>query len=44
MSGGYAVFILMTKIPGEQLNYDTFWGKDEEEREAIRRAFKVALK
>lgn len=43
MSGGYVAFILMTKVPGEALNYEKFWAKDQKTREDIRRAFKAAL-
>ena len=42
MIGGYVVFMLMNKVPGQPLDYDTFWEKDEETREEIRQAFKVA--
>lgn len=44
MPGGYVVFILMNKVPGEQLDWDLFWDKEEATREEIRRAFKTALK
>jgi hypothetical protein len=37
------VFILMTKVPGERMDYSMFWSKAVEEREEIRRAFKTAL-
>jgi hypothetical protein len=43
MMGGYTVFMLMNKIPGEPLSYDMFWKKDEKTREEIRVAFKEAL-
>jgi hypothetical protein len=43
MVGGYARFILMTKLPGSHLQWEDFWGKTEAEREEIRQAFKVAL-
>ena len=43
MVGGYARFILMTKLPGSHLRWDDFWEKTEAEREEIRQAFKVAL-
>ncbi|RMZ67476.1 Vacuolar sorting-associated VPS28 [Pyrenophora seminiperda CCB06] len=43
MHEGYTVFMLMNKLPGVTLNEDKFWNKDEETREEIRRAFKVAL-
>ncbi|KAG9205501.1 hypothetical protein G6514_008143 [Epicoccum nigrum] len=41
--GGYARFILMTKLPGSCLQWEDFWGKTEAAREEIRQAFKVAL-
>ena len=43
MVGGYAIFILMTKLPGSHLRWEDFWEKTEAEREEIRQAFKVAL-
>jgi hypothetical protein len=43
MGDGYVVFILMTKVPGERMDYDMFWSKVEGKREEIRRAFKTAL-
>jgi hypothetical protein len=43
MVGGYARFILMTKLPGSRLEWEAFWRKTEAEREEIRQAFKVAL-
>ena len=43
MVGGYARFILMTKLPGSHLRWEDFWEKTEAEREEIRQAFKVAL-
>lgn len=43
MIGGFAAFILMTKVPGERIAYESFWSRDKEEREEIRRAFKEAL-
>lgn len=43
MPKGYTAFILMTKAPGEALDYEMFWEKDEKTRENIRRAFKAAL-
>jgi len=43
MPGGFALIMLMNKLPGESLDYNTFWNKTEETREAIRDAFKVAL-
>lgn len=43
MGYGYVVFILMTKVPGERMDYGMFWSKSEEKREQIRRAFKTAL-
>ncbi|KAF1946771.1 hypothetical protein EJ02DRAFT_418131 [Clathrospora elynae] len=43
MAGGYAVFMLMNKLPEEPLDYDMFWKKEEQTREDIWRAFKVAL-
>ncbi|EDU47626.1 predicted protein [Pyrenophora tritici-repentis Pt-1C-BFP] len=43
MPGGFLKIILMNKLPGESLDYTTFWDKDKKTRKAIRRAFKVAL-
>lgn len=43
MVDGYAVFILMTKVPGEPLTYDKYWKLLESERDEIRAAFKEAL-
>lgn len=43
MVGGYARFMLMTKLPGSRLEWEVFWRKTEAEREEIRQAFKVAL-
>ncbi|KAF2853488.1 hypothetical protein T440DRAFT_444385 [Plenodomus tracheiphilus IPT5] len=44
MPGGYAVFMLMTKVPGEALDWKTFWSLDQDAREEVRCAFKVAMK
>jgi hypothetical protein len=44
MVGGYARFILMTKLPGSRVEWEVFWRKTEAERDEIRQAFKVALK
>jgi hypothetical protein len=43
MPGGYMICILMTKLPGDQLDYDKFWKALIEEREQVRKAFKTAL-
>ncbi|KAF2006571.1 hypothetical protein P154DRAFT_559103 [Amniculicola lignicola CBS 123094] len=43
MVGGYAILMLMTKLPGEPLNYRGFWSMPLEEREAVRITFKEAL-
>lgn len=43
MPGGSLTIMLMNKLPGKPLDYDTFWNKKEETQEAIRCAFKVAL-
>jgi hypothetical protein len=43
MIGGYARFILMTKLPGSRLQWEDFWRKTEAARGEIRQAFKVAL-
>ncbi|KAH9863893.1 hypothetical protein J1614_009825, partial [Plenodomus biglobosus] len=43
MPGGYAVFMLMTKVPGEVLTQQAFWNMEEDMREQIRRAFKMAM-
>lgn len=43
MPGGFLTIMLMNKLPGEPLDYDTFWNKKEEIQEAIWCAFKVAL-
>jgi len=43
MVGGYALYMLMTKIPGRRVDHEMFWGKSEAERETIRRSFKEAL-
>ncbi|KAI8933624.1 hypothetical protein NX059_009349 [Plenodomus lindquistii] len=43
MPKGYTIFILMTKVPGEQLDHNKFWAKDKESRNEIRRAFKDAI-
>jgi len=43
MVGGYSMFILMTKLPGERIEYDMFWSKALEEREKTRAAFKTAM-
>ncbi|KAI8933625.1 hypothetical protein NX059_009350 [Plenodomus lindquistii] len=43
MPGGYAVFMLMTKLPGEALSKETFWNMDEETREDVRHSFKDAM-
>jgi hypothetical protein len=42
MAGGYAVFILMTKVPGEPISYDSYKAKSREQRDEIREAFKTA--
>ncbi|KAF2681114.1 hypothetical protein K458DRAFT_256979, partial [Lentithecium fluviatile CBS 122367] len=42
MTGGYVAFILMTKVPGEQLAND-YWNRALEERDKILAAFKDAL-
>lgn len=39
--GGYIVYILMELLPGESLEY--FWYFPREERDEIRKAFRVAL-
>jgi len=41
--GGYVVCIAMTRIPAESLDYGKYRAYTLEEREEIRRAFKVAL-
>lgn len=43
MLGGYAIYTLMTKVPGSTLSYDSFCKKSRFERDEIRRAFKDAL-
>jgi hypothetical protein len=43
MPGGYMICVLMTKLPGEQLDYYKFWKAPIEEREEDRKAFKTAL-
>ena len=43
MNGGFAIFILMTKVPGEAITYETMREKTVEERDDIRAAFKTAL-
>jgi len=43
MVGGFAIFLLMTKVPGECIEYNMFWSKTEEQREEIRHAFKKAV-
>jgi hypothetical protein len=39
----YMICILMTKLPGEKLDYYKFWKAPIEEREEVRKAFKTAL-
>jgi hypothetical protein len=41
--GGYMIWILMTKLPGERITYSTFCGKSLSERQEIRDAFRDAL-
>lgn len=41
--GGYAFFMLMTKVPGERLSYWDFRDLEQSERDDIRQAFKQAL-
>lgn len=43
MVGGYTIFMLMTKLPGQRIEYDMFWSKTLEERQEIRLAFKMAM-
>lgn len=43
MVDGYAVFILMAKVPGERLDYHKYWNRSETQRDEIRAAFKEAL-
>jgi hypothetical protein len=43
MEGGFAVFMLMTKVPGEPLTYEMMNGKTTAERDEIRAAFKTAM-
>ena len=43
MEGGYVVFVLMTKFPGERFTYNHCWKLSEYKREEIRKSFKEAL-
>lgn len=44
MEGGYTTYILMTKVPGKQLDWDMYWWQwDEEMRNKFRSAFKEAM-
>jgi hypothetical protein len=43
ITGGYVVFILMTKLPGKCLSHCNFWDMSLQERDEIRGAFKEAL-
>ncbi|KAF2785889.1 hypothetical protein K505DRAFT_261098 [Melanomma pulvis-pyrius CBS 109.77] len=43
MAEGYAVFILMTKLPGERIDYHKYWKLSKTQRDEIRAAFKEAL-
>lgn len=43
MPGGYAVYVVMTLMPGLHLMDLGFWSIDESEREAIRDAFKLVI-
>jgi hypothetical protein len=44
IAGGFAVFILMTKVPGKPVTSDMLKSKTFEEREEMRQALKTALK
>jgi hypothetical protein len=41
--GGYIVMILMTKMPGSELPYDTFCKMPKVERDKVREAFRRAI-
>jgi hypothetical protein len=41
--GGYVIFILMTKMPGSRLPYDTFCKMSRDERDKVREAFRRAI-
>jgi hypothetical protein len=43
MPGGFAIFILMTKLPGKAITPSLLKDKTLEEREEIRAAFKKAI-
>jgi hypothetical protein len=43
MVDGYAIFIFITKVPGERLTYDKYWKLSLAERDEIRVAFKEAI-
>lgn len=40
--GGFLLYVLMEKAPGQQLSYDLFWGFNRVIRDQIRDAFRVA--
>ena len=43
MPGGYVVYILMTKVPGQSLDIGTFWVSfTAQDRQEIRKAFREA--
>ncbi|KAF2751529.1 hypothetical protein M011DRAFT_473989 [Sporormia fimetaria CBS 119925] len=44
MVGGYALFMLMPKLPGRTLTRESFWALPVEKREEIRQAFSEALR
>jgi hypothetical protein len=43
VTGGFAVFILMTQVPGKPLTYKMMKSKTTEERNELRNAFKAAF-
>lgn len=43
MTGGYAAFIVMNKVPGRRLKLEEFWDMNMEQRNELRQAFKEAL-
>ncbi|KAF2751217.1 hypothetical protein M011DRAFT_483173 [Sporormia fimetaria CBS 119925] len=43
MEGGYAAFMIMTKIPGNTMRTREFWALARHKRDTVRAAFKTAL-
>jgi hypothetical protein len=43
IAGGFIVYTLMTKMPGQRLTYENFWSRPLKHREEICAAFKEAL-